>query len=169
MQKVMLSFAAIGLLCGLIGNAASAATISTDYTATADGTPITIGNSATPQYSFVLGTFFNGDAQYKLVANNGATVAFPDNGVPQFKLAAVTTRLEGVTFTDGDYQLMFDIGSQAYTGLATVSDEGRLISAISYSAVGVPEPAEWAILLAGFLAMGSAMRYGNRVRLEVSA
>ncbi len=139
---------------------ANAVTIQTNYTASADpGTPIIIGASSTPQYYFVLGTFFNGAAQYKIQAADDFTVSFPDNGVPQFKLPAVTTRLEDITFTDGDYQLFFDIGSQAYTGFATVGNEGRLISAITYSSLAplpVPEPASWTLFLAGLGLVGAA-------------
>ena len=139
------------VVAGGLSPSAHAITIQTNVTAsTGIGTPITIGAAVAPQYYFVLGTFFNGAAQYRIQANAGATVAFPDNGVTQPKLAAVTTRLEGITFTDGDYQLAFNIGNIPYTGLATVGNQGRLISAISYDAVSVPEPATWALLAGGY-------------------
>ena len=143
------------------GAANALTTLNVNYTASSGGTPITIGNVASPQYDFVLGTFFNGDAQYKLVANSGSTVAFPDNGVPQTPLTAVTTRLEGVTFTNGNYQLAFDIGAVAYTGFATVSNDGRLIDTIRYqpvSAGAVPEPSTWIIMLMGIGGLGMAAR-----------
>jgi hypothetical protein len=158
------------LAVGSCASAANAVTIEVNYTASGgDGTPITIGDAASPQYFFVLGTFFNGDAQYKIQANAGATVAFPDNGVPQLNLPAVTTRLEGVTFTDGDYQLAFDIGPIGYTGFATVENEGRLISAITYNPVAaVPEPATWAMLALAFAGLG-LVGYRTKTRNPATA
>ncbi len=156
---------------GVMPVAADAATtIAVDYTASPAGTPITIGGAPTPQYSFILGTFFNGAAQYKIQANGGATVAFPDNGVQQMFLPAVTTRLEGITFTEGDYQLRFNIGSLAYTGLATVVDQGRRISVLSFSpvAAAVPEPASWAMMIVGFGAVGFAMRRRRKMAVRVA-
>ena len=132
-------------------SAAHAATMQVNYTASSGaGAPIVIGLSPTPQYSFVLGTFFNGAAQYKIQGNDGSLVSFPDNGIQQPKLPAVTTRLGDITFTEGDYQLFFNIGSLAYTGFATVGDQGRLISAITFNpTTAVPEPATWTLMLAG--------------------
>ncbi len=161
MMKAMI--VTLGLLAatGVVATPASAATtMSVNYTASPMGTPITIGEAAAPQYSFVLGTFFNGAAQYKIQGNDGATVAFPDNGVTQMFLPAVTTRLEGITFTEGDYQLRFNIGSIAYSGFATVMDQGRRISAITFSPVAgaVPETATWAMMMLGMGGIGLAMR-----------
>ena len=171
MKTAILASLSVLAATGAMGTAAEAATtISVDYTATPTGTPITIGDSATAQYSFVLGTFFNGAAQYLIRGNDGATVAFPDNGVQQMFLPAVTTRLEGITFTQGDYQLRFNIGSTAYTGLATVVDQGRRITAISFApaAAAVPEPATWAMMLIGLGAVGFAMRRRRPVTIRLA-
>ena len=170
MKRITLALIALAATAGAATAAEAATTVNVNYLATPAGTPITIGASATPQYSFVLGTFFNGAAQYKIQANNGATVAFPDNGVSQMFLPAVTTRLEGITFTDGDYQLQFDIGSKPYTGLATVVDQGTRISAISYSALSaaVPEPATWAMMILGLFLIGGAMRRRKSTSVQVS-
>jgi hypothetical protein len=170
--KWTLGLAFAGVLSGITAPA-NATVMTVDYTATSGaGTPITIGGNASPQYSFVLGTFFNGAAQYKIQGNSGALVSFPDNGVPQFKLAAVTTRLEGITFTDGNYQLFFDIGATAYTGLATVTNSGREITSISYDPVApvtaVPESPTWAMMLFGFLGLGF-LTFRHRRRGIISA
>lgn len=169
-RAFLASFGVLTAMGGMVTAADAATTIDVDYTASPAGTPITIGGAASPQYSFVLGTFFNGAAQYKIQGNDGATVAFPDNGVTQMFLPAVTTRLEGITFTDGDYQLKFNIGALAYTGLATVVDGGRRITAISYDVVAgaVPEPATWAMMIIGMGAVGFAMRGRQRVAPRVS-
>ncbi len=171
MMRAMIATIGILAAAGVMATPASAATsMSVNYTASPEGTPITIGGAAAPQYSFVLGTFFNGAAQYKIQGNDGATVAFPDNGVTQPFLSNVTTRLEGITFTEGDYQLSFMIGSLAYTGLATVVDQGRRISAISFSPVAgaVPEPATWAMMMLGMGAMGIMLRRRQRITMRVS-
>ena len=160
MRSKLIDVAAIlTVVAGLPGIAAAETVLNVSYEATVLGTPITIGNAAAPQYAFVLGQFFTGDAQYKLVANGGSTVAFPFNGVQQAPLSAVTTRLEGVTFDDGNYQLAFDIGSIAYTGIANVTDQGRRIDSITYEPAGaVPEPAAWALMLVGLGGVGGATR-----------
>ena len=142
---------------------AGAATVATDYYASSGGTPITIGGSASPQYSFFSGAylgFFTGSDF--IVGNEGSTVSFPDNGVAQPQLNQVATELGGFTYTDGDYQLAFDIGQTAYTGLATVDDQGTHISSITYNAVSsvsaAPEPGAWALLLGGVAGIGLMLR-----------
>ena len=62
------------------------------------------------------------------------------------------------------------IGSLAYTGLATVVDQGRRISAISFSPVAgaVPEPATWAMMMLGMGAMGIMLRRRQRITMRVS-
>ena len=153
----------------------AATTLNVDYTASSGGTPITIGGAASPQYSFELGTFFNGASSYILRANGDAKVAFPDNGVPQTPGSFVYTAVDPGAFSPGfsnlgDFQLFFNIGSVAYTGLATVVDNGHRINAISFSPVAgaVPEPATWAMMLVGFGGIGFAMRRRSKVRTTVS-
>ena len=167
MKKTLLSSVAILLGLGAIGSAADAATtMNVDITATPGGTPITLGGAASPQFSFVLGTFFTGANEYILQANGTAKVAFPDNGVFQAPRDFVVTGVDATAFSTGfsnlgDFQLFFNVGSTAYTGLATVVDAGHRISAISFSpvAAAVPEPAMWAMMVLGFGLIGGAARY----------
>ena len=157
--------APLSLLAALVMSTSpvSAATMATDYFASPDGTAFSIGGSSSPQYSFFLGAylgFFHGSDF--IVGNDGSTVSFPDNGVPQPQLHQVATQLGGFTYTDGGYQLDFNIGQTAYTGLATVDDQGTHISSITYNPVSsvsaAPEPSIWALMFAGVGAMGMMLR-----------
>lgn len=161
------------LLAGLgaLSGPANATTETVNYQATAAGTPILIGASASPQYSFFsgayLGFFSNSDF---IVGNDGATIAFPYDGVVQPQIHQLATSLSDIRSTDGAYALNFDIGSVAYTGLATLSDNGTVITQISYDPVtsptGVPEPSAWALLLLGVASLGLALR--SRTRLAIA-
>ncbi len=166
------AMASLAAAVGVAAPASSATTYSVDYVASSDGTPITIGNASSPQYTFELGTFFNGANSYILRANGNATVAFPDNGVPQSPGSFVYTGVDATSVSPGfsnlgNFQLFFNIGSAAYTGYATVVDSGHRINAISFSpaAGAVPEPATWAMMLLGFGAVG----YGSRRRSKIRA
>ena len=157
----------IGL--GSLALPAQAKTVAVDYQATAAGTPITIGASATPQYSYYFGQFFSFvfPDSYAIAGNNGATVAFPDNGVAQMQLPEVATSLNASIYTDGNYQLMFNIGSVAYTGLAAVTDNGTLIDSITYnpvsgSASAAPEPSTWLLMIVGIGGIGFMLRQAKR-------
>ena len=162
-MKKMPAFVACAALIGTVGcgSVAGATTTPVDYTASPGGTPIVIGNAASPQYDFVYGQYLGFSDAYSIQANGEATVAFPDNGVQQPKLPEVATNIfGGAVYTEGDYQLDFDIGSAAYIGTATVTDEGRRITSISYEPVGgsVPEPSTWAMMLSGFGFLGYLLR-----------
>jgi hypothetical protein len=146
---------------------ARAVTLAVDYTATSAGTPITIGGSSNPQYTFYFGDYLSSifPNSYSIAGNNGSTIAFPDNGFPQSQLAQVATHLSDVSYTDGNYQLAFDIGKIAYTGLASVTDQGTVINSITYNPVSVSavlESATWAMMLVGFGGLGLAMRLHRR-------
>ena len=162
----MTKLAACAALIGTLGYgaAAGATTTAVDYTASAAGTPITIGAATSPQYNFVFGQYLGFTGAYSIQANGGATVAFPDNGVAQPKLSEVATNIfGGAVYTDGDYQLDFDIGSTAYAGTATVTNEGTEITSISYDPVGgsvsaAPEPSTWLLMIAGIGGIGLMLR-----------
>ena len=157
--------AAVLLAAGSFASAANAVTVVVDAFASAgNGTPITIGNSATPQYSFINGLFRGFFAGDYIQGNNGSTVAFPFNGTTQMLLPAVLTDNIAAGFsTNGDYQLAFNIGQTAYTGLATVADGGTEITTITYSPLvaAVPEPSTWAMMILGFMGVGF-MAYRRR-------
>jgi PEP-CTERM motif len=140
---------------GFLGSA-NASSITVDAFASAQGTPITIGNSATPQYSFFDGTFIIFPANY-IQGNNGNLVSFPFNGTTQPLLPAVATDIFG-NATDGNYQLAFDIGTTPYTGLATVIGAGATqeITTITYSSAvsPVPLPSTWGMMLMGLVGLG---------------
>ena len=145
------------LVVCLAASAAEADTITVDAFASTSGTPITIGNSATPQYSFINGLYFGNYQSLYIQGDNGSKVAFPSNGVTQPLLPMVATDIFG-TATDGNYQLAFDIGTTAYTGLATVVgvDGNQEITTISFNPVvaAVPEPSTWAMMILGFVGVG---------------
>ena len=161
------TLAATAALIGTLGCAAAAGATTTkvDYFASGSGgTPITIGNASSPQYDFLFGRFLGFSDFYSIQANGDATVAFPDNGVYQSPGAEVATNgFGGAVYTDGDYQLAFDIGSTAYTGLATVTNHGTEITSISYTPVAgavsaAPEPSTWLLMLAGLGGIGLMLR-----------
>ena len=165
MNKLLrLACAAIVGAAGCAGTA-GAVTMAVDYTASAAGTPIAIGNVTSPQYDFVFGQYLGFDGAYSLHANGGATVSFPDNGVVQPKLSQVATNIfGGAVYTDGNYQLDFDIGNRAYTGTATVTNMGTEITSISYTPVSgaVPEPSTWLLMIAGIGGVGLVSRRARR-------
>ncbi|WP_251566670.1 PEPxxWA-CTERM sorting domain-containing protein [Erythrobacter sp. 3-20A1M] len=165
-------------LVGMAGPASAATTVDVDYAPTVDGTPITIGGAAAPQYTFKLDVptpdEFGGAGPTKtrIYANGNAKIGSP--GEPA-NYSSVETNLgfgyggDGIPFpiyTNGEFSLRFDIGDTRYSGTATVDGAGNHISQISYEALGaggVPEPATWALMILGMGAAGAAMRRRNQV------
>ena len=65
---------------------------------------------------------------------------------------------------DGFVNLKFTEGSQGYHGFADITPDGSLHS-ITYSA-GIPEPAAWALMIAGFGLTGAALRRSRQAPLN---
>jgi len=65
---------------------------------------------------------------------------------------------------DGYVNLKFTEGSQGYHGFADITPDGALHS-ITYSP-GVPEPAAWALMIAGFGLTGAALRRRRQAPLN---
>ncbi len=61
---------------------------------------------------------------------------------------------------DGFVNLKFTEGTQGFHGVADITSDGTLHS-ITYSA-GIPEPAAWALMIAGFGLTGAALRRTRR-------
>ena len=149
---------ALLLAAGGFANNARADVITVDaFASTGAGTPITIGASSTPQYSFINGLYLGNYQSLYIQGDNGSKVAFPFNGTTQMLLPMVATDIFG-TATDGDYQLAFDIGTTAYTGLATVIgvDGAQEITTITFNPLvnAVPEPSTWAMMIFGLCGLG---------------
>lgn len=163
MKMSSLKMSASMVIAGGFASTANATVLNVDYVPTAAGTDITIGANSTPQYTFSSIDFFNG-SKTRLQANGTATVAFPYNGVVQTPGPYVLTSFGGGAVQNvGDFQLAFNIGSAAYTGLATVTNGGQEITRISYDAApSVPEPATWAMMVLGLGIAGSALRRQRR-------
>ena len=75
---------------------------------------------------------------------------------------------KGIGFPgDGFVNLKFTEGAQGYHGFADITSDGTL-HAITYSA-GIPEPAAWGLMLAGFGLTGAALRRTRRQAAALSA
>jgi hypothetical protein len=134
---------------------------------------ITLGGNATRQFSYLSGQFYFG---VDPIANKYSATFGGYNGAVYGELSAVSGQVAlptpntifgiGGQFigfsksSNGDryLPLQFDINGTTNVGNAFFNNASDLVK-IDYAAVGgVPEPAIWAELVAGFALAGAAMR-----------
>lgn len=181
-----IKYAAAMLAAGAAGGAAASAqaltTVTLDLPAdqsfeyiTLSSTGATVSSTSNTSKNFVYGA---SDGQTELKANyfegdNGIGETTTTPGLPgpgeSFTKGGFydATNSSGVGPGVTDYvHLDFDVGTVPYQGTATFDGAGDL-ETISYTSV--PEPAAWALLLAGFGVAGGALRGARRRRQAMAA
>jgi hypothetical protein len=167
LSKLSLGAAAAGVIA-----APSAATTTTvNFNFANDGSAardITLGGNATPQYRYQtsysskfnssISSIFNNDAgRFGSLKTVNGPVAFPALGTAT-ESGGLLIRSSSNTNGDRYMPLQFTINGTTTVGNAFFSSDSSL-QKIEYAAVGgVPEPAIWAELVAGFALAGAAMR-----------
>ncbi len=134
-------------------------------------TPITLAGGASPQFYY---GFSEGSLKTTLSAAGTSRLGI-DSSTPGLPGAGETfTRISQDTAKPGQYGLVpydsndhyihltFDANGVNYLGTAHVDGNATLDSITYQAAAGVPEPAEWALLLGGFGLAGAAVRQNRR-------
>ena len=128
---------------------------------------ITLGGNATPQYQYFTFFLIKNQAYFNPMGTSGTgSQALSYTSNPDFPALGVA--LFGPEFFVGNDEaqsgnrylpLQFDINGTTTVGNAFFNNTNDLVK-IDYAAVagGVPEPAIWAELVAGFALAGAAMR-----------
>ena len=101
-------------------------------------------------------------SQYGAVGDKSST----NPGVPVFSDVVDQSPAEPILGEPTYFQLAFDNGSQEYVGYGYV-DSSETLEYITYEAV--PEPAAWALLIAGVGLAGAAVRTRRRKELAQAA
>jgi hypothetical protein len=148
----------------------AATTITVDFNLANNGSgfyDITLGGNATPQYQYLTLTMFKNEAYFTAMGTSGiGSQALSYTSNPDFPALGVALFRPTVNLgTDEDFPgnrylpLQFDINGTTTVGNAFFNNTNDLVK-IDYAAVagGVPEPAIWAELVAGFALAGAAMR-----------
>lgn len=168
---------AVLFAAGSVASAASAAPVieHVNYSATRPATAITLAGADEAQYLFSLDTregFYGPKDGYYLTGVHGAQISAtslstPGNALnaPTFTNEVKTGSPDGVSaLVAGDtyYGLRFSANGVDYKGYAGVTSDGSTINRIGYTPSDVPEPATWALMIAGFGGVGMAMRRRRR-------